>query len=116
MHLGIRATPIAGLAAHVELENAGHHDHGLRSIPVLEHREFHGFGAAHEQAAAKTGLILDNPLPAPVLADPEQRVRTMRRGRFSVIHGTYAFDHRNCEATNVLSDAYEFERGASASS
>jgi len=96
MRLGIRATPIAGLAAHVEFENAGHHDHGLGSIPVLEHREFHGFGAAHEQATAKAGLILDNPLAAPVLADPEQRVRTMCRGRFSFIHGTHPFDHRNC--------------------
>src|SRR5262245_7856897 len=110
MRVSARASPIARLAAHVELENAGHHDHGLRPVAVLEHREFHGFGAAHEQAAAKAGLILDDPLAAPVLADPEQRGCTPRKGRFSLIHGTYPFDHRNCRATNVLSDAYEFER------
>src|SRR5258705_5643573 len=44
---------ISPLAAHVELENAGNHDHGLRPIPVLEHRELHRLGTVHEHATAK---------------------------------------------------------------
>src|SRR5438874_12673486 len=69
-NLNTGRTTAARLAAHVELENAGHRDHGLRAVTVLEHREFHCFGAAHKQPAAKTVLILDNPLAEPVLADP----------------------------------------------
>jgi hypothetical protein len=101
----------ARLAAHVELENAGHHDHGLRPIPVLEHREFYRFGAVHEHSAAQAGLVLDDPVAAAVLADSEQGFRTTARGRFTVVHGTSPFDASNCVgATNVQSGAYEFER------
>src|SRR5262245_62173559 len=71
----------APLAAHVELENAGHHDHGLRPIPVLEHREFHRFGAVHEHSTAQAGLVLDDPVTAAVLAHSEQGFRTTARGR-----------------------------------
>lgn len=87
---GHRVAASARLAAHVELENAGDHDHGLRPIPVLEHREFHRLGTVHEHAAAKTALILDDPVAAAVSADPEQGLGTRRRGRFAfIIHGTF---------------------------
>src|SRR5215469_1978299 len=92
---GHRVAASARLAAHVELENAGDHDHGLWPIPVLEHREFHRLGTVHEHAAAKTALILDDPVAAAVPADPEQGLGTSRRGRFTfIIHGTFPFDHR----------------------
>jgi hypothetical protein len=55
---------VSRLAAHIELENVGNHDHSLWLIPVLEHREFYRLGAVHEHAAAKTALILDNPVAA----------------------------------------------------
>src|SRR5439155_9142823 len=84
----------AGLRTHVELENAWDHDHGLRPVPVLEHREFQRFGAVHEQATAKAALILDDPVAAAVPADPEG-LRATCRGRFTfIIHGTSPFDHR----------------------
>src|SRR5262249_62027312 len=80
---------IAGLPAYVEPKNAGNHDHGLRSVAVLEHCELHRFGASHEQPTAKAALILDNPIAAAVLADSEQGLGTNHRGRFTfIIHGT----------------------------
>lgn len=71
MQAGGRAILVAGLRTHVELEDAWDHDHGLRPVPVLEHREFQRFGAVHEQATAKAALILDDPVAAAVPADPE---------------------------------------------
>src|SRR5438132_370307 len=89
MQGGGRAILLAGLRTHVELENAGDHDHGLWPIPVLEHREFHRLGPVHEHAAAKAALILDDPVAAAVPADPEQGLRATCRGRFTfIIHGT----------------------------
>jgi hypothetical protein len=80
-------------AAHVELENAGNHDHGLGPIPVLEHREFYRLGTVHEHAPAKSALILDDPVAATVPADPEQGLGTIRRERLTfTIHGTSPFD------------------------
>jgi hypothetical protein len=80
-------------AAHVELEDAGNHDHRLRPIPVFEHRELHRLGAVHEQAAAKSALILDDPVAATVPADAKQGLRTIRRGRLTfIIHGNSPFD------------------------
>jgi hypothetical protein len=93
MQAGGRAILVAGLRTHVELENAGDHDHGLRPVPVLEHREFHRFGAVHEQATAKAALVLDDPVATAVPADPEG-LRATRRGRFTfIVHGTSPFDH-----------------------
>lgn len=64
-----------GLAAHVELKDSGHHDNCLRSISILEHRKFHGFGAIDEQAATKTLLILRDPISPAVSADAKQSRR-----------------------------------------
>src|SRR5262245_42841328 len=94
MQTGSQAILVAGLRTHVELENTGNHDHGLRPVPVLEHREFHRFSAVHEQAAAKAALVLDDPVAAAVPADPEG-LRATSRGRFTfIIHGTSPFDDR----------------------
>src|SRR5437016_928312 len=101
MQGGGRAILLAGLRTHVELENAGDHDHGLWPIPVLEHREFHRLGAVHEHAAAKTALILDDPVAAAVPADTEQGLGTSRRGRFTfIVHGTFPsiIESRRCES------------------
>jgi hypothetical protein len=58
--------------AHVQFENAGHHDYGLGAIPILEHREFQRFGTVDEQATAEALLILDDPIAVAVLADTEK--------------------------------------------
>src|ERR1700730_6105909 len=95
MQTGGRARLGAVLPAHVELKNAGHHDHSLRPVPVLEHREFHCFYAVHEQATAKASLILHDPVASAIPAASEQGLATSRRERFTfVIHGTFPFDHR----------------------
>jgi len=91
MEAGGRAILVAGLRTHVELENAGDHDHGLRPVPVFEHREFHRFGAVHKQATAKAALILHDPIAAAIPADPEQ-LRTTRRGRFAILHDISPFE------------------------
>src|SRR5215510_9061030 len=102
MQAGGRAILVAGLRTHVELENAWDHDHGLRPVPVLEHREFHSFGAVNEQATTKAALILDDPVAAAVPADPEQGLRATCRGRFTfLVHGTFSFrifpSHKSAE-------------------
>ena len=50
------------LAAQLEFENSRDHDHGLRSVAGLEHREFQRFHAIDEQAAAEAALVLDHPV------------------------------------------------------
>jgi hypothetical protein len=62
----------AGRTTHVEFENSGHHDDRLRSVSILEHREFHSFGAIKEQATTKALLILCDPIAAAVSADMKQ--------------------------------------------
>src|SRR5262249_56433653 len=90
----VSAPVISRRRMHVELENAWDHDHGLRPVPVLEHREFHRFGAVHEQATTKAALILDDPVAAAVPADSEQGFRTAGRGRLTFAHGNSPFDNR----------------------
>jgi len=68
-------TNCLGLAAHVELESSRHHDDGLRPVSILEHRKFDRFGAINKQAAAKTLLILSNPISPAVSADAKQSRR-----------------------------------------
>jgi hypothetical protein len=63
------------LAAHVELENARHHDHRLRLMTILEHREFDCFGSTHEQTSAEALLILRDPISAAVSADTKEARR-----------------------------------------
>ena len=61
----------AWLSAHVEFENSGYHDYGLRAVAVLEHGKFHGFGAVDEQATAKAALIPNDPVASAVPADQD---------------------------------------------
>jgi hypothetical protein len=68
-----------GFGIHVQFENARHHDHGLRPMPVFEHCELQGFSAVDKEAATKAVLILDDPTSVAVFANPEQRgFRTAR--------------------------------------
>jgi hypothetical protein len=58
--------------AHVQFENARHHDYGLGAIPILERRKFQRFGTVDEPATAEALLILDDPIAVAVLADTEK--------------------------------------------
>jgi hypothetical protein len=58
--------------AHVQFENARHHDYSLGAIPILEHRKFQRLGTVDEQATAEALLILDDPIAVAVLADTEK--------------------------------------------
>jgi hypothetical protein len=89
--------PIGGrdtrFGAHVQFENVRHHDHGLRAITIFEHCELKCLGTVDKKASAKTASILDDPVAAAVLADPEKRgFRTVRRRTFTFVHGTFPFE------------------------
>jgi hypothetical protein len=82
------ATP-QGLGAHVQFQNAGHHDHGLRTVPILEHRKLQGFSAVDKEATMKPALILHDPIAVAILANQEERrFRSAQRGRLAFVHGT----------------------------
>jgi len=55
----------------IELESARDHDDRLQPVPIFEPGELQGLVAVDEQTAAKTALILDDPLAATVPADEE---------------------------------------------
>jgi len=55
----------------IELESARDHDDRLQPVSIFEPRELQGLVAVDEQTAAKTALILDDPLAATVPADEE---------------------------------------------
>ena len=55
--------------AHIELENTGNHDHGLRPIAVLKHGKPDRLGAIDEDPAAEAALVPNNPIPPAVLAE-----------------------------------------------
>lgn len=81
------------LGGHVQFENAGHHDHGVRGMAILEHGVFQCFGAVDEEAAAAAALILDDPVAVTVTTDQEQGgFRRIRRGRFTFVHDTFTFE------------------------
>jgi hypothetical protein len=72
LRVGHGALVRAEFDAHVQFENARHHDYGLGAIPILELCKFHCFGAVDEQATAEALLILDDPIAVAVLADTEK--------------------------------------------
>jgi hypothetical protein len=62
----------ARFATHIELQNTGNHDHGLRLIAVLKHRKPKRLGTIDEDPAAEAARILNNPVPPAVLADQKE--------------------------------------------
>jgi hypothetical protein len=59
-------------AIDIQLENPWNHDHGLRTVPILEHCELKGFCSIDEKPAAEPLLILHDPMAVAVLAYAEQ--------------------------------------------
>jgi hypothetical protein len=100
----------------VEFENSGdHHDRAVL-ISILVARVAQRRIAADEEAAAAPNLLLNDPVPAAVLAD-QQDVMSRTRGRFNL----FALSHdlflemrrwaQSPSAGNVISIAYEIEMG-----
>src|SRR5262245_636223 len=58
----------AGFRGHVQFEHPGHHDHGLRSVAVLEHGKFQCFRTIDKETAAQSALISGDPMPVSVSA------------------------------------------------
>jgi len=58
--------------AHVELQNAGYHDHGLGPVSILEHCELERLRSIDEESTAQVLLILHDPLSAAIPANAEQ--------------------------------------------
>ena len=82
--------PCTRLVAHIELENTGHHDDGMRAITVLKHCKFHCLSAVYEQATAEPFLVLDDPIAMAVPANLKKAWpgNHATRGRFRLAHGT----------------------------
>jgi hypothetical protein len=59
----------SGFAAQFELQNAGNHDYGLRSIPIFKHCEAESLRAVDEKSAARMFFILYDPLTPAIPAD-----------------------------------------------
>jgi hypothetical protein len=83
---GRRLMRCARFATHIELENTGNHDHGLRPIAVLKHRKPKRLGTIGEEPAAKAARVLNNPVPPAILADQKKR-RSRTRERRGLSHG-----------------------------
>jgi hypothetical protein len=59
------------LAVHIEFQDAGHHDDGLRPIAVLEHGVLQCFDTIDEQPAAGALFVLDYPVASRIPTDAE---------------------------------------------
>jgi hypothetical protein len=70
---GRAALTTVGTGAHVQLQNARHHDDGLRTIAAFVHCKFEGFGATDEKAPAKTFWTLYDPVTVAILTNEEKR-------------------------------------------
>jgi hypothetical protein len=82
----------AGLCLHIQFENPWHSHYGLPLVPVLEHREFHGFRTIHKQTTAQSALIAGDPMAISVSSDQKKRsCRGAQRGRFAFVHRTSSF-------------------------
>jgi hypothetical protein len=73
LRVGRNMHGLARPAAQIQLENPRHHDDGLWTVSILEHRELQCFRSTDEQAAAEPFLILHDPMALPVFSDPEKR-------------------------------------------
>jgi hypothetical protein len=76
----------ARVTTHIELENTGNHNHGLRPIAVLKHGKPERLGTIDEESAAEAARILNNPASPAILADQKER-RFGTRGRLGLSHG-----------------------------
>jgi hypothetical protein len=83
---GRRLMRCARFTTHIELENAGNHDHGLRPIAVLKRGKPERLGTIDEEPTAEAARVLNNPVPPAVLADQKQR-RSRTRSRCDLSHG-----------------------------
>jgi hypothetical protein len=70
---GARLMRCARFTTHIELENTGNHNHGLRPIAVLKHGKPERLGSIDEKSAAYAAMVLNNPDPPAILADQEER-------------------------------------------
>jgi hypothetical protein len=98
----------AASSNHVEFENSGNCNDGLRSIAALgSHVAKRGI-ATNKEAAANPVLILNDPISAQVTADHEAwKSRTCARHAF--IWLPHRILLRRLRAANMLAIAYEFE-------
>jgi hypothetical protein len=80
------------LVVQSELEEAGDHDGGIRTMPILEKREAQRLSAIDKKAAAEPVLTSHDPLAAAVAANEHRmRSRAASRGRFAFVHDTFSF-------------------------
>jgi hypothetical protein len=83
---GRRLMRCARFATHIELENTGKHDHGLRLIAVLKHGKPERLGAIDEESTAEATPVPNHPISPGVPADHKEW-RSGNRGRLCVSHG-----------------------------
>jgi hypothetical protein len=70
---GRRLMRCARFTTHVEFENTGNHDNGLRPIAVLKHGKPKRLSPIDEESTAYAAMVLNNPDPPAILADQEER-------------------------------------------
>ena len=73
------------LTTHIEFENTGNHDNGLRPISVLEHCKPERLSTIDEESAAEAARVPNNPFSSAVLANEKER-RSRTRGRLDLFH------------------------------
>ena len=73
------------LTTHIEFENTGNHDNGLRPISVLEHCKPERLSTIDEESAAEAARVPNNPVSSAVLANEKER-RSRTRGRLDLFH------------------------------
>ena len=62
----------ARFTIHIELQNTGNQDNGLRPIAVLKHGKPERLGTIDEDPAAEAALVPNNPVPPAILADHKE--------------------------------------------
>jgi len=73
------------LTTHIEFENSGNHDNGLRPISILEHCKPERLSTIDEESAAEAARVPNHPVSSAVLANEKQR-RSRTRGRLDLCH------------------------------
>jgi hypothetical protein len=73
------------LTTHIEFENSGNHDNGLRPISILEHCKPERLSTIDEESAAEATRVANHPFSSAVLANEKER-RSRTRGRLDLFH------------------------------